>query len=156
MAPTRNQRVALVAALVLTSFEKKKRKRRLWTKEYLLLRNKLSNIQILGALEPKDLRNYLRMGDAQFENLLQLVTPFIQKQNTNFRNSVSARERLTVTLRYLAMGNTYQDLKFTALISQPLLSKIIPETCRAIYKCLHKYIKVNVEIKSYMVFICLF
>lgn len=49
------------------------------------------------------------------------------------REAVSAEERLIATLRYLAVGNSYEDLKFTTAISPQLLGRIIPETCTAIY-----------------------
>lgn len=55
--------------------------------------------------------NYLRVGAEQFEEILSLVAPFIEKENTVFRDSVSARHRLVVTLRFLATGNPYQDLR---------------------------------------------
>jgi hypothetical protein len=43
------------------------------------------------------------------------------------RNSIIAEERLTATLRYLATGNSYEDLKFSTGISPQSLGKIIPE-----------------------------
>jgi hypothetical protein len=49
------------------------------------------------------------------------------------RYAVSPRERLTITLRYLATGNSYEDLKFLSAISPQLLGKIILETCWAIF-----------------------
>ena len=60
------------------------------------------------------------------------------------REAVSAEERLSVTLRYLATGNSYKDLKFSAAMSPQLLDRIIPETCIAIYEELaSRYMKVN-------------
>ena len=37
-----------------------------------------------------------------FENLLEKVTPLIQKANTRMRKSIPPAERLAVTLRFLA------------------------------------------------------
>ncbi|KAF9414560.1 hypothetical protein HW555_007567 [Spodoptera exigua] len=48
------------------------------------------------------------------------------------------------------MRNSYQDLKYSSLISQPMLSIIIPETCSAIYTCLEHYIKLDVISKLSM------
>jgi hypothetical protein len=48
------------------------------------------------------------------------------------RDAISAEERLVTTLRFLATGRSYEDLKFSCVISPQLLGKIIPETCRAI------------------------
>ncbi|KAJ8939490.1 hypothetical protein NQ318_022544 [Aromia moschata] len=57
------------------------------------------------------------------------------------REAVSAEERLIATLRVLATGRTYKDLKYIAAISPSLMSTMIPETCAAVYNCLKKYIK---------------
>ena len=37
------------------------------------------------------------------------------------REAVSAEERLSVTLRYLATGNNYEDYKFSAALPPQLL-----------------------------------
>lgn len=73
--------------------------------------------------------------------------PLIMKKNTKLKEAISPHERLTVTLRYLATGRSYEDLKLTAAISAQSLGKIIPETCSAIYKVLRKkYLKVFIFI----------
>lgn len=45
------------------------------------------------------------MDVAEFETVLAAVAPLIQKANTTYRESISAEERLMVTLRYLATGS---------------------------------------------------
>ena len=58
--------------------------------------------------------------------------------------AVSAEERLSVTLRYLATGNSYEDLKFSAAISPQILGRTMPETCTAMYeKLASRYMKVK-------------
>jgi hypothetical protein len=60
------------------------------------------------------------------------------------RETVSAEERISVTLRYLATGNSYEDFKFSVAHSPQLLGRIIPETCIAIYEELASlYMKVK-------------
>ena len=44
----------------------------------------------------------IRMTQERFEHLLSLVGPRITKPNTTMREAISAAERLTLTLRYLA------------------------------------------------------
>ncbi|VVC91520.1 unnamed protein product [Leptidea sinapis] len=53
------------------------------------------------------------------------------------RNSISAHERLLVTLRFLATG-PYKGLILSAIISPQALGKIIPVTCKALYKVLRR------------------
>nr|CAI5847914.1 unnamed protein product [Callosobruchus analis] len=43
-----------------------------------------------------------RMSVADFEKLLVLVKPLISKKYTNYRKCISSRERLALTLRFLA------------------------------------------------------
>ncbi|XP_069819926.1 uncharacterized protein [Dendropsophus ebraccatus] len=112
-----------------------KRKRRLWTKEWLQQRDNLTHMPLLAELtdtQAEDYRNYLRMSEESFLQLLSLVKPFIQKKDTVMRQSIPPEQRLTATLRFLATGKSLQDLRLATAMSQPTLSKVIPETCEAI------------------------
>lgn len=68
------------------------------------------------------------------------------------REAIPPFQRLSITLRYLATGNTLEDLKFHSAISPQSLSLIIMETCDAIIHVLKEFIKVN---KDYNLFIYL-
>lgn len=123
------------------------KKRSKWCKNWLLKREQYSHINLLNELrsEPNDWRNYLRMDEDTYVELLEMVTPLIKKKDTIMRKSITPHERLSATLRFLATGRTYEDLKFSTIISPQALRIIIPETCRAIYSVLHKiYLKVFV------------
>lgn len=90
------------------------------------------------------------MENHTFYELLNLVRPYIEKQNIVMRESISAEERLVATLRFLATGRSYEDLKFSCAISAQALGKIIPETCWAIYQVLRgEYLKVSLNIYIY-------
>ncbi|KAJ8913411.1 hypothetical protein NQ315_008804 [Exocentrus adspersus] len=67
-----------------------------------------------------------------YEELLCLVTPLIKNNDTVMRPSITPHERLSATLRFLATGRTFEDMKFSVIISPQALSQIIPETFRAI------------------------
>jgi hypothetical protein len=81
-------------------------------------------------------RNYFRICKADFDLVLTRVEPLISKQDTVFRESISAKERLMVTLRYLATGSSLTQLHYDWCISVASLSQIISETCTAIYEVL--------------------
>lgn len=49
-----------------------------------------------------DFRNYMRMSVSTFYILLAKVEPYIKKQDTHMRHSITAEARLEATLRYLA------------------------------------------------------
>lgn len=64
------------------------------------------------------------------------VSPHIEKKNTNMREAIPSEERLAVTLRYLATGESYSSLQYQFRISASTLSLIIPEVCRIIFQVL--------------------
>ena len=47
----------------------------------------------------------------------EMVEPLIRKQTTNVREPISLTECLSIRLRYLATGNTFEDLKFISAIA---------------------------------------
>ena len=68
-----------------------------------------------------------------FQPLLSLVKRLIEKKDTKFRKCVSAAERLALTLQFLATSDSQQSLSFSLRIGKATISKIISETCSAIY-----------------------
>lgn len=80
------------------------KKRSKWCKNWLLKREQYSHINLLNELrsEPNDWRNYLRMDEDTYVELLEMVTPLIKKKDTIMRKSITPHERLSATLRFLA------------------------------------------------------
>jgi hypothetical protein len=58
----------------------------------------------------------LRMDQTCFHELLEMVKPQIQKQDTNMRKSIPADEKLALTLRYLATGEFICSGLFTSIL----------------------------------------
>ena len=122
-------------------------KKRYWSKPWYLQRGVSSHISLLKEINetnPEDYKNYFRMNNETFNDLLSLVKDYIVKQNTLMRDAISPEARLAATLRYLATGRSYEDLKFSTRMSPKTLGVIIPETCQAIYEVLKpEYLKVS-------------
>ena len=76
------------------------------------------------------------MSPERFDHLLGLVENSITKVDINFRKAISAEERLAVTLRLLASGESQQSLSFGYLIEKSTLSRVIRQTCDAIFEAL--------------------
>jgi len=128
--------------------KRKNRKRReMWAKKRLLGRDRYTNLNLLNFIRndsPEDYKNYLRMSDENVQFLIAKVKPLIAKQDTVMRNAVTPEAGITATLRFLATGRLFEDLKFATIISPQALGKIIPEMCKAIYEALkHDYLKVR-------------
>lgn len=147
-----NALATILTAYVLESSEDEDepltKRSRVWTKDWVTRRQQegfyVKLLVELRAEEPKLYRNFMRMNSEQFDNLLALVTPYIQKEDTNMRASISAGERLVLTLRYLATGDSFRSLQYLFRIPVSTISAIIPEVLDAIYTVLvGEYLQVN-------------
>jgi len=96
----------------------------------------------LRLSEPSDFQIFLRLDATSFGELLKIITPPIVKRNTTIRDAIPPSQRLSITQRYLANGNTFEDLKFTSAISPQSIGIIVMETCTALTHSLKDYIKV--------------
>jgi hypothetical protein len=89
------------------------------------------------------------MCPSTFDEVLELITPLVQTEDTSVREAISPTQRLFVILRFLASGLTFENLKFeTAIAAQTtvhkhahtrfklLCNKI--QTCLKIVKLLNK------------------
>ncbi|XP_040197230.1 protein ANTAGONIST OF LIKE HETEROCHROMATIN PROTEIN 1-like [Rana temporaria] len=83
---------------------------------------------------PEKFRNYTRMTIATFDYLLYLLRPALLRDDTNCREAITPCERLLITLRYLATGNTYSSLQYEFRLGISTISKIVQDTCDAIWK----------------------
>ncbi|XP_067647865.1 uncharacterized protein [Eurosta solidaginis] len=93
--------------------------------------------------DPKWLSNFLRMSVEDFDFLVERLTPYICKKKTVFRKPISVGERIAVTLRYLATGDSFSSLMSVFLLGKTTICKIIHETCRALYTVLgEEFLKV--------------
>jgi hypothetical protein len=103
----------LLSSVIMLENNRKKSKRTKWTKDWLLKRETLSHVNLLKELkvEKNDWFNYLRMDENCYLKVLQHITPLIKRQDTVMRKSISPHERLTMTLRFLATGRSYEDMK---------------------------------------------
>ena len=78
----------------------------------------------------------MRMSPDRYEHLLSIVGPKLQRQKTHLREPISPSERLTLTLRYLASGESQQSLSFSFRISRTAISNILADTCEKIWDSL--------------------
>ena len=73
------------------------------------------------------------MAPSGIKGLRRLVAPLIRKKTTRLRKPISVEEKLAVTLRFLATGESYSSLQYQFRISKSTISIFIPEVCSAIY-----------------------
>ena len=76
------------------------------------------------------------MSPDRFDHLLGLVTPLSTKKDARFRKAIPACERLALTLRFLATGESQISISFQFKIGKATVSKILAKTSVAISKVL--------------------
>ena len=150
MAAEKRRRKAMALLFIALSVEDegsvpRKRNRKLYMREWIARRkNKGIYHQLVKELEVEDLgayRDFFRVTKSQFRFLTEKVSPIIAKKEqpyplNHLRPSIKPDERLAVTLRYLATGETLHSLEYSFRISRQAISAIIIETCNALYSVL--------------------
>ena len=76
------------------------------------------------------------MTPQRFEHLFSLVGPHLQRTTPKMREPNSTAERLVLTLRFLASGDSQQSLCFLFRISRAAICIILSETCENLWKVL--------------------
>lgn len=76
------------------------------------------------------------MDTSLFDELLEKVKPHLTKKDTRMRDSISAHDKLCVTLRFLASGQSYTQLRYAFRISTSAISEFVPEVCKVLYNVL--------------------
>ena len=57
-------------------------------------------------------QKYTQISPERFDHLLKLAEPLISKQVPNFQKPISAGKRLSITLQFLATGESQQSCHF--------------------------------------------
>ncbi|XP_060565891.1 uncharacterized protein LOC132724918 [Ruditapes philippinarum] len=135
-------RIDLLDANVdIVAYENRRRRRRLrrwWSKAWLgPERRRMFGLydQLMMELRREDQRsftNFMRMPPEMFDEILERVGPRITKQYTTYRTPLDPGMKLAVTLRHLASGSKYSNMRFAWRIPHNTISVIVREVCRAI------------------------
>ena len=127
--------------------QRPRRRNNMWVRPWLLQREERGAYQnIMADLYATDISgftNYMRMTPEFFEMIKTRLEPHLAMQATNYRAPISVGEKLALTIRYLATGESYTSLSCQFRVGRSTLScqfrvgrstisKFLPEVCRAI------------------------
>ena len=79
-----------------------------------------------------EFKRFTRIDLPLFEEIHNAIAPRIHREDTNYRECVTTGERLAITLRFLATGDSYPSLQALFRVSVSTICKLIPETCQAL------------------------
>ena len=112
------------------------RRRRMWTRGWILRREQFGLYdQLMVELrreDPRTFKNFMRLSPDLYDEVFERVKGRITKQFTWFRKPVDPGLKLAVTLRHLASGSSYSDMKFSWRLPHNSISLIVREVCQAI------------------------
>ncbi|KAJ8937740.1 hypothetical protein NQ318_009150 [Aromia moschata] len=128
----------IAAAYLLLKKRRKKTNRRFWVNPFYTINLGYSSYIVAQELnhDPVKFHGFYRMSKRTFQTLVEIIKPEISKRDTNYRKAVSAEERLLITLRYLATGDSYRALTYYFMRGLTTISNIIATTTEAIWTVL--------------------
>ena len=75
----------------------------------------------------------MRMPPEMFDEILERLRPRITKQMTFYREPLDPGMKLAITLRHLASGSKYTNMRFGWRVPHNTISLVVREVCRYIY-----------------------
>ncbi|XP_018516794.2 uncharacterized protein si:dkey-121j17.6 [Lates calcarifer] len=129
---------ACVAALLLddTPEKRKSKRRRVWKKNWSTCSGLPT--ELTADDSRNDFLKYVKMTPEEFDILLRRVGPLLTRQDTKLRKAIPAKDRLSLTLRFLATGESFKSLSCMYRIGGSTVSKIILETSTVIHQLLQE------------------
>ena len=107
-------------------------------REWLLKRHKYGMYDKLREADVKSFRNFVKMNPDKLNQMVEDLTPRLQKKTTNCRNPLSPWLYLAITLMYLATGDANKSLAYGFRVAPDTIVSVIPEVCEAIYNHYHE------------------
>ncbi|KAK3916794.1 Protein ALP1-like [Frankliniella fusca] len=94
----------------------------------------LNLIPQMRETDPDRFYNFMRMTPDCFDRVLELVSPYIRKRS--WRKFIEPGERLAITLRHLASGDSALSLSYLFRVSDQCISNIFLETTTVLWHAL--------------------
>jgi hypothetical protein len=88
----------------------------------------------LQAEDLSSFKNFVRVDPVMFNELVERLSPRIQKNDTWYRMSLVPGLRIAITLRHMASGDSYKSLMYGFRVAHNTISKIVREVTDAIIK----------------------
>ena len=133
----KSKAVSLLLIQLLFEDDKEEKKRRGPDRQWIKRRNTKGAFQNifkeLAVEDTQSFTSFMRMNYQSFKSLVDAIAPQVVKKSTKMRSAISVSERVALTIRFLATGESFRSLEYQSRISRRAISYIVLEVCRAIY-----------------------
>ncbi|KAB0803165.1 hypothetical protein PPYR_00135 [Photinus pyralis] len=132
-----DEELMVVVSALEAEENEKKRKRKMWVHPINMKRSTLGEFHhLFQDLQRDEIKffQYFRMSAPKFAECVNLLESQLTLENTTFRKAISKEERLAVTLRFLATGDTFRTIAFSYRLGETTVRNIVHTTCDAIWK----------------------
>ncbi|XP_072002186.1 uncharacterized protein [Engystomops pustulosus] len=116
-----------------------RRQRRYWVNPINSLRSEGEHIgQLYSELRqcPEKFLSFCGMPIEAFDRLVTILGGHLRREDTIMRRAINPTERLLITLRYLATGESYASLHLQFRVGKSTISGIVKSTCHVIWQYL--------------------
>ncbi|XP_068094158.1 uncharacterized protein [Hyperolius riggenbachi] len=113
-----------------------RQRRRYWVHPLLKERQKKGQFWLLYRdlrQHPEKFFGYARMSIESFDQLLALLSSDLKRKDTRFRRSVTPTERLLITLRFLATGQSFTSMHYEFRMGVTTIHRVVRTTCQVIW-----------------------
>lgn len=114
----------------------RRRPRSCWARPWILRREPFGHwealVQDLLRYDKLSFRNYHRLDEELFGEVLARISHRIEKKLTFWRRPLPPGLRLSATLRFLATGESFKSLAYNYRIGWNTMRQLVYETCEAI------------------------
>ncbi|KAM4039897.1 uncharacterized protein ACNLHF_017879 [Anomaloglossus baeobatrachus] len=135
--PYRNLLLIVLLMLLRRRRRQQAIRKKMWIHPLVMEREEKGHFYVLY----RDLRRYpdkfigfCRLTIEEFDRLLPMLSPCLTYSNTIMRKAISAEERLLITLRFLATGESYASLHLQFRVGISTISEIVRCTCSVIWQ----------------------
>ncbi len=92
----------------------------------------------LEVEDPAGFQNFVRCEPAMFQEMVERLTLIISKQDTNYRKALDPGLKVSITLHYMATGDSSKSLQYGFKVAYNTICLLIPEVCAAIVEAYHE------------------
>lgn len=118
--------------------QNEKQDRRWWVRRWITLRPEhgayANLMQLMREEDVNGFKNFTRLTPAMFTDMVQRLTPRLQKHNTWYREALPVGLKVAITLRYMATGDSYHSLMYLFYVPHNTISLLVLDVCQAIYE----------------------